>query len=177
MVILVILVMIYLCLICLEDNKMSFYNYDETGEIIQPKKVQIDCQAAINNGERVLVEQSHKDNVDINNIVKRYAGNAELIAKVSSLSNFVYDDVTTNNFEEMMKQMIKARDTFSQVPSDIRKQFGNDPAAFMDFVYNPDNKDKLVEMGLANPPPSEPKPIEVVVTNPVETPPQESGAT
>lgn len=153
---------------------MSFHKYNEAGEIIPAVRVSIDCQKAIDDGEQVRVEQSHKDNVDINNIVKRNAGNMELITKVSQLSNFTYDDVTTNNFEEMMNQMIRAKDTFIQVPSEIRKRFGNDPAAFMDFVHNNENKQQLIDWGLANAPPDDPQPVEVVVIN-QETPP-ETGA-
>jgi len=130
----------------------------------------IDCQQAIIEGEEIRVEQSHKDEVNINNIVKR-AGGMELIAKVNALTQFEYDDVTGNDFQESMNAIIKARDTFDQVPSEIRKQFDNDPAKFMDFVHNPDNSDALIEMGLKKAP-EVISPIEVVVTNP-ETPPAE----
>lgn len=153
---------------------MSFYKRDEKGNIIQRPRVQIDCQAAIADGERVLTEQSHKDKVDINQIVKKNAGNMELITKTAALTQFVYDDVTTNNFQEMMDQMIRARDTFQNVPSAIRKQFGNDPAAFMDFVHNPDNNQQLIDWGLANAPAPEAQPVRVEVIN-TETPPPDSG--
>jgi phage internal scaffolding protein len=123
--------------------------------------------------EESKTEQSHKSEVDINNIVKR-AGAGELVAKVNALQNWTYDDVTNNDFQEAMNAIIKARDTFSSVPSEIRKRFDNDPAAFMDFVRNPDNKQELVEMGLATAPET-PGPIEVIVTNP-EIPPTETPA-
>ena len=148
---------------------MSFRKYDGEGKHIH-NPVYTDCQAAVEAGEEIRVEQYHKNEVDINNIVRRHG--ADLIGKVAALQQWRYDDVTGNDFQESMNALIKARDTFADVPSDIRKQFDNDPAKFMDFVYNPDNKDKLVEMGLAH---AEPvvEPIEVVVANPVETPPVE----
>lgn len=136
-----------------------FQIYDDKGKVVR-KRVSMDFS-----NEKQLTEQSHKAEVDINNIIRKNAGNAELIAKTAALTKFVYDDVTTNNFEEMMNQMINARDTFASVPSHIRKQFGNDPAVFMDFVYNPDNKDKLVEMGLANPPEPAQEPVKVAVVS------------
>jgi phage internal scaffolding protein len=141
---------------------MAFRKYDADG-----KQLGLDKGGHV--FEETKTEQSHKAEVDINNIVKR-AGNMELIAKVSALQNFVYDDVTNNDFQEAMNAIIKAKETFSSVPSGIRRQFDNDPAKFMDFVHNPDNADKLVEMGLANAPVVE-EPIQVVVTNPPETPP------
>jgi phage internal scaffolding protein len=134
-------------------------------------------QLGIDKGNHVFeeskTEQAHKSEVDINNIVKR-AGAGELIAKVNALQNWTYDDVTNNDFQEAMNAIIKARDTFSAVPSQIRKRFNNDPAAFMDFVRNPDNKQELVEMGLATAEVA-PGPIEVVIAN-QEVPPTETPA-
>jgi phage internal scaffolding protein len=135
---------------------MTFRKFDSDGN-----------QLGIDKGDHVFeeskTEQSHKSEVDINNIVKR-AGASELIAKVNALQDWKYDDVTNNDFQEAMNAIIRARDTFSSVPSEIRKRFDNDPAAFMDFVRNPDNQSELVEMGLATAP-VETGPIEVVVTN------------
>ena len=148
---------------------MSFYTYDDKGKKVKSRTVGIDCQKAIEDGEEYLVEQAHKDEVDINTIVKRHG--IDLIAKVSALTQFEYDDVTGNDFQKSMNAIIKARDAFQYVPSDIRKQFDNDPARFMDFVHNPDNKEALIEMGLANPPPEQPAPQEVVVVSSPETPP------
>ena len=109
--------------------------------VIRPdgyEKPVIDCQAAIENGEQVLVEQSHKEEVNINNIVRK--NGADLVLKVSQLTEFQFDDVTGNDFQENMNAIIKARDTFADVPSDVRRRFDNDPAKFMDFVYNPENE-------------------------------------
>lgn len=133
--------------------------------------VQVRNRVTLDTGTETIVEQSHKAEVDINNIVKR-AGNAELIAKVSQMQNFVYDDVTNNDFQEMMNQMIKAKESFSSVPSELRKKFGNDAAAFMDFVHDKDNEQQLIDWGLANPPEPPVAPIEVAVVSSPETPPE-----
>ncbi len=138
---------------------MAFAKYNENGEVVSPKKVVIDCQQAIEDGEEVRVEQSHKDEVDINVIVKRHG--TELIAKTQALQNLVYDDVVGNDFQETMNMMLKAQETFSSIPSKIRREFDNDPAKFMDFVHNPDNKDRMIEMGLAKAPEPEPAPIKL----------------
>lgn len=148
---------------------MSFRTFDDNGEVVR-KRVTLDCQKAVEDGEKVMVEQSHKDMVDINNIVKRHG--VDMIAKVAALQEWRYDDVTGNDFQESMNAILRAKDTFNSVPSEIRKQFDNDPAKFMDFVHNPDNQEELVNMGLANPPAREPEPVAVVVTNPPETPPE-----
>ena len=81
------------------------------------KKPVVDCQKAIEEGEIVRVEQSHKDEVNINNIVRSHG--ADLVMKVAALTEFRFDDVTSNDFQENMNAIIKARDTFANVPSDI----------------------------------------------------------
>lgn len=143
---------------------MSFIKYDSEGKQIR-NRVTLDTS-----GDEIRVEQSHKDDVNINNIVKKHG--IELIGKIAALQQFQYDDVTGNDFQESMNAILKAKETFQNVPSDIRKKFDNDPAKFMDFVHNNDNHDELVSMGLMNAP-EEVQPVEVVVTNPVETPPVE----
>jgi len=141
---------------------MSFYKTDEKGEIIR-KRVQL----SIPEDEEIRVEQTHKDEVNINNIVKRHG--MDLIAKTAALQQFTYDDNPNNDFQETMNMILKAKESFSSVPSEIRKKFDNDPAKFMDFIHNGDNQQQLIDWGLAKAPET-PQPIEVVVTN-QETPP------
>ena len=135
---------------------MSFIRYDKDGQRIR-NKVVIDTS-----GDEIRVEQAHKDEVEINNIVKRHG--VELINHVASLQNWTYDDVTGNDFQESMNALIKAKDTFSMIPSEIRKQFDNNPAKFMDFVHNPENSQALQDMGLANKP-EVIQPVQVEVIN------------
>jgi len=122
--------------------------------------------------EETKTEQSHKSEVDINNIVARHG--TELIAKIASLQKFTYDDVTGNDFQESLNAIIKAKESFSLVPSEIRKHFDNDAAKFMDYIHNPDNKDQLVSWGLMEPE-QVIQPMHVIVDTPpsVETPPVE----
>ena len=131
-------------------------------------------QLGIDQGEHIFeetkTEQSHKSEVDINNIVAKHG--TELISKVAALQQFTYDDVTGNDFQESMNAILKAKESFTLVPSKIRREFDNDPAIFMDFIHNPDNKDQLVQWGLMNPE-QVIQPMHVIVDNPppVETPP------
>ena len=150
-----------------QDKKMSFYKTNELGEIIRNV-----TQLKIPEDEVILVEQSHKDEVNINNIVKRHG--VDLIAKTAALQQFTYDDNPNNDFHETMNMILKAKDSFSSVPSEIRKQFDNDPAKFMDFIHNGDNQQQLIDWGLAKAPET-PQPVEVVVTNQPETPPPTPG--
>jgi len=143
---------------------MSFYKTDQNNEVIRNR-----IEYTQPDDEVIRVEQSHKDEVDINNIVKRHG--LDLIQKTAALQTFTYDDNPNNDFSEIMNAVIKASKSFDSIPSDIRKQFDNNPAKFMDFIYNPENADQMVEMGLKEPPKPPTPPVEVRITNP-ETPPE-----
>lgn len=143
-----------------------FRKYDENEQPIRKRII-----LSIPEDEEIRVEQNHKDEVNINNIVKRHG--MDLIAKTAALQQFTFDDNPNNDFQETMNAILRAQESFDSIPSDIRKQFDNNPAQFLDFIHNPENKAKLVKMGLANPEPEKTQPIEVVVTNPPETPPAE----
>lgn len=137
---------------------MAFARYDSKGKV-KRHPVYCDCS-----GDEPITEQSHKDEVNINNIVKRHG--IDVIQKTNLLRSveFQYDDVSGNDFQEAMQIVAKAQQTFDAMPSQLRKEFDNNPAVFLDFVQNPDNVDKMVDMGLAErvtPPPV----VKVEVTN------------
>ena len=54
-----------------------------------------------------------------------------------------------DNAQEMYNRMIEAKNNFDNLPLEVRKRFNYDPAAFLEFVDNPENLDELVTMGLA----------------------------
>ena len=93
---------------------------DKNGNPIQIRnRCVIDCQKAIKDGEQVLVEQSHKEEVDINNIIKKHG--IDLISQVNALraQEFQFDDVTGNDFQEAMEKVLKAQDQFDRFPVTI----------------------------------------------------------
>jgi len=137
---------------------MAFNKTDSNNKIIRNR-----VQFTQPEDEEIRVEQSHKDEADINNIVKKHG--LDLIAKTAAMQTFTYDENPTNDFQEVMQAVITAEKSFSSIPSEIRKEFDNNPAKFMDFIYNPDNKQKMIDMGLSPKPEPKPAPIEVQITN------------
>ncbi|AXL15282.1 internal scaffolding protein [Microviridae sp.] len=91
-------------------------------------------------------QQHQKDETDINKIMKRYikTGVIDHINKHQG----VYTNCPGMDYHEAMTFMRQAEGQFLELPSQVRKQFDNDPGKFLDFVDNPDNIDKLREMGL-----------------------------
>jgi len=115
-----------------------------------------------------LTEQNHKDETDINQIVRKY----NKTGLIDHLNQFEkqYGDMTGYDYQDAMNTVAAANTMFEGLPSAIRNKFDNDPAKFINFVDDEANADKLVEMGLAKPKVSTPvdegskEPVEAVKT-------------
>lgn len=112
-------------------------------------------------GVEELTEQHHKEMCEINTILKKY-DKTGLITHVNNAKASYGDYSEVNEYQESLNIVIRAQDDFAQLPSDIRKRFGNDPGLFLEFVTDPKNMDQMVEMGLAVKPEPVP-PIEVTI--------------
>ena len=110
-----------------------------------------------------LTEQNHKDETDINNIVRKY----NKTGLIDHLNQFEkqYGDMTGFDYQDAMNTVAAANTMFEGLPSAIRNQFDNDPAKFINFVDDENNQEKLVEMGLAKP---IPVPVDEASTEAVE---------
>lgn len=83
---------------------------------------------------------------DINNIVKKYHKTGVLPAMRDAS---IYADVSQmGDYRTAIEQVRQADELFMQLPSGVREKFENDPAAFLDFVSNPENANEMAEMGL-----------------------------
>ena len=109
-----------------------------------------------------LTDQNHKDETDINNIVRKY----NKTGLIDHLNQFEqkYADMTGYDYQDAMNTVAAANSMFEGLPSEIRNKFENDPAKFINFVDDESNHDELVKMGLANPLP----PVDEGVETPVE---------
>jgi len=96
-----------------------------------------------------LTLQSEKDESDINTIVKRFGLTGELPEGVRPPT---YGDFTqVFDFQSAQNALVAARESFMEMPADVRYRFKNDPQEFVDFCSNPDNLDEMRKLGLAVP--------------------------
>lgn len=98
-----------------------------------------------------MTKQSMSAETDINNIMQRFVdGNA-----VTHLNKYEgnYGDFTEapGDFHAAMNTVIKATEMFMSIPAQVRAEFRNDPGVFLDFAQDPDNLDRMRELGLAHP--------------------------
>lgn len=112
-----------------------------------------------NDGKTV---QSEKDNCDINKIMSRYNKTGRLPELIKQ--NPIWGDFSrSRELQDAFVIVEKAQLQFNALDADVRNEFENDPVKFLEFVENPANEKRLVEMGLAK---EKPKPNEPVA--PVE---------
>lgn len=85
---------------------------------------------------------------DINTIMAKY----QKTGVVSHVARFQgnYEDVTgAVDYQTAHNIVLQAQDAFMSLPSSMRARFENDPGAFLAFVNDPANKEKLYDLGLA----------------------------
>lgn len=125
-------------------------------------------------GDESQTQQQFLADADINVIVKRWGitGVLPVTGRVPMVSDF--EDIT--DYRSALDAVMAADEVFKQLPADFRGSLGNDPAAFVDFAINPDNVEKLRELGLVDKveEPVIPPPLKVEVVNPA---PVKPGAT
>jgi phage internal scaffolding protein len=108
-------------------------------------------QASIDSGlscpEPSLAKQEFRDECDINRIMMQFGKTGEL----PQIAGAVFGDFnSTQTYHEMQNTLIEAENAFKTLPAAIRKEFNNDPAEVIDFLNNPANRDKAIELGLVD---------------------------
>lgn len=92
-----------------------------------------------------LTKQSFKDETDVNNIIAK----AQKAGTLSHLLKYEgeygdYSDVP--DLLEANARLQRGQQIFNELPSEVRKEFGQDMSEFFAFVNNPDNVGKLQEL-------------------------------
>lgn len=91
-------------------------------------------------------EQHHKDECDINHIIRKY-DKTGLISHVSRFEG-QFGNVSGIDFRESMDQINNAQAMFNELPSNIRKRFGNNAANLLEFMDDGQNRTEAIALGL-----------------------------
>lgn len=123
-----------------------------------------------------LTRQEFAEECDINSIMARYDG--YLSDPMRSIREPTYYDFTDlpQTLLESMEVLRQGEEAFFRLPALVRREFDNNPAAFVDFAANPENLETLREWGLAEPIKAPEPPMKVEVVNPAPAPANEPGA-
>lgn len=98
-------------------------------------------------GEASRTQQSHRETCDINTIMARYQ-KGQLIEHVNKRQGRYDDFLDFPDFHTALTKIGEAHEMFLEVPAKLREMFDNDPGKFLAFVTNPENEDKMREIGL-----------------------------
>jgi len=102
------------------------------------------------NGLPTRTQQQFKDDVNVNNIMKKYHRTGQL-THLNMRAGKYADISNAQDFFDSVNQITKAQEAFQQLPSHLRKRFGNDPGTMLEFIHNPDNYDEAVKLGIFSP--------------------------
>ncbi len=107
-------------------------NHDKDGRLVQPQSYP--------DGR---TKQSFKDECNIEKIMAR----AEKAGTISHLEKFqgIYGDFSDYDFHEQTAKLTRGREIFDELPAEIRKEFGQSPAAFFAYVNDPENQEDLLK--------------------------------
>ncbi len=94
-----------------------------------------------------LTKQASMRECDINTILSQYEKTGLLTHVNEHHGDYAdYSDVV--DLHTAIGVVHDAESMFSSLPSAIRSEFQNSPVKFLDFVSDPTNEDRMVEMGL-----------------------------
>lgn len=100
-------------------------------------------------------QQHFKDDTDINIILKRNPDITQC-QYVNHRGQPTYGDFSdVAEYREALDRVLEAEEQFSQLPSQVRDRFANDPAQFLEFALDPKNLDEMAKMGLTDTKPVE----------------------
>jgi len=105
----------------------------------------IDCSK-----EPSVTEQHHKDDCDINVLMKRYAS-GEIIDHVNDLQASFGDFSDVPDYQEALNRVNDARAAFMELPATTRKRFDNDPGQLIGFLSDEKNTEEAIKLGLVKP--------------------------
>lgn len=102
--------------------------------------------------EESRAQQHFKEESDINVLVRRFNLTGELPKGVRVPT---YEDFSESyDFHTAANLLAEANEAFMRMPARVRMdRFNNDPAAFVAFVSNDENRSEAEKLGIVPPPP------------------------
>lgn len=119
--------------------------------------------------DKSLTQQHFKDECDINNIMANYTQTG-LLPQGTTQTGSYEDFAGPDNYLDALLIIQNAQNQFAELPRDTRNRFKNDPALFLEFINDTNNKAEAQELGLLNAEPPAPKPPEPPAPKPPQPP-------
>lgn len=97
--------------------------------------------------EPSMTLQSAAPECDIYNILNQF-NTTGIVTHVASGTPQYTDVSEVPDYQAAMEIIMTAEEQFSALPSHVRREFDNDPGKMLEFIQNPNNYERGVELGL-----------------------------
>lgn len=102
-----------------------------------------------------LTQQEFKESCDINNILAKFSVQAQALgvdpSQLMPQDQGTYGDFSNlDDFQTAQNKIAFLNDQFSNLPSDVRRRFGDDLNNFVSAISDPSRVDELGELGVWN---------------------------
>lgn len=102
-----------------------------------------------------LSQQEFKESCDINNILAKFAVQAQALgvepSQLMPQDQGTYGDFSNlDDFQTAQNKIAFLNDQFSNLPSNVRRKFGDDLNTFIGAISDPNRIDELGELGVWN---------------------------
>lgn len=115
----------------------SAYNYDMN---------KASNDAGLKCADPTLTQQQYKDEADINTIIKRFNITGQLPTNIRMPTYQDFEGVF--DYHSALNAVAQANEAFDRMPADVRSRFNNNPADFVDFCSNEENRQEAIKLGL-----------------------------
>lgn len=150
---------------------MATKNID-TNDVVRPR-IRCPFDSAVDEGlictTPSLTMQEFAEETNIHNIINRYERTGTWSTNMAPPTRIpTFDDFTrVPDLLTAQKQLVLAKESFMSLPSDVRAEFHNDPVLFLKAFEDPENRAKLIKLGLVVDKAEQPS---LDVTVPTDTP-------
>lgn len=94
--------------------------------------------------------QSAAAECDIYNIIKQF-NTTGLVTHVAQGTPQYGDVSDVPDYQAALEVIMTAEEQFGALPANVRREFDNDPGKMLEFIHNPNNYERGVELGLFTP--------------------------
>lgn len=105
------------------------------------------CSDGIAFSEPSKALQSAAPECDIYNIIKQF-NTTGLVTHVAQGTPQYGDVSDVPDYQAALEVIMTAEEQFGALPANVRREFDNDPGKMLEFIENPDNYERGVELGL-----------------------------
>jgi len=96
-----------------------------------------------------MTEQHHKKDCDIRHIMRK-SQQTGMVTHLAQYEGRYMDLANRPDFERSQQIIADGKTAFETVPADIRDRFHNNPAEWIEFMQNPDNREEMIELGFGD---------------------------